>query len=130
MRSLVALSVLLAAGAAGSGCVATAEGAPGAWRRVVLVELFTSQGCSSCPPADAFVRALPSLGYGRDKVLPLTYHVDYWDRLGWKDPFADSDTTKRQTWYARSGRLRSPDGQDGLSGLYTPQMIVDGRVHF
>jgi len=121
------LSLLLAA-VAGAGCTATAEGAPSAWRRIVLVELFTSQGCSSCPPADTFVRQLPALGFGRDKVVPLTFHVDYWDRLGWKDPFANPQFTKRQAWYARSATLRSPDGPSGLDGIYTPQMIVDGLV--
>ena len=116
--------------AAAAGCSATAQGAPVPWNRVVLVELFTSQGCSSCPPADAFVRDLPKLGLGRDKVIPLTFHVDYWDRLGWKDPFANLDFTNRQEWYSRSKTLRSPDGQAGLEGIYTPQMIVDGVVHF
>jgi len=76
------------------------------------------------------VRQLPSLGFGSDKVVPLTFHVDYWDRLGWKDPFATRAFTGRQEWYADSGRLRSPDGSAGLDGLYTPQMIVDGAVHF
>jgi hypothetical protein len=111
------------------GCSSTARSAP-AWRRPVLVELYTSQGCSSCPPADAFVRALPGLGLGRDRVVPLTFHVDYWDRLGWKDPFAARAFTGRQEWYAGSGKLRSPDGAAGLDGLYTPQMIVDGGVQF
>src|SRR5215471_14451080 len=121
----------LALGAlAAVGCSAPAEGAPSAWRRVVLLELFTSQGCSSCPPADAFVREMPGLGFGRDKVVPLTYHVDYWDRLGWKDPFANPAFTDRQEWYARSKKLRSPEGQAGIDGIYTPQMIVDGGVHF
>jgi len=96
----------------------------------VLVELFTSQGCSSCPAADALVRALPSLGLGRDKVVPLTFHVDYWDGLGWKDRFASVDFTRRQEWYARSRTLRAPDGRGSPSGLYTPQMIVNGQVHF
>jgi hypothetical protein len=123
------VSLLLAA-LAGAGCSARAEGAPSAWKRVVLVELYTSQGCSSCPPADTFVRQLPALGFGRDKVVPLTFHVDYWDRLGWKDPFANPEFTRRQEWYARSPTLRPPDGQSGLDGLYTPQMIVDGVVHF
>jgi hypothetical protein len=62
--------------------------------------------------------------------VPLTFHVDYWDDLGWKDPFATSAFTERQRWYARSHRLRSPDGEAGMSGIYTPQMIVDGLVHF
>ena len=96
----------------------------------MLVELFTSQGCSSCPPADAFMRELPALALGRDKVVPLTFHVDYWDRLGWKDPFANPAFTDRQQWYSRSGRLRSPDGPGGLEGIYTPQMIVDGTIQF
>src|SRR5690348_12259422 len=119
---------LLAAAAA--GCSSTARGAPTEWRRPVLVELYTSQGCSSCPPADAFLRELPALGLGRDKVVPLTFHVDYWDRLGWKDPFASGAYTGRQEWYARSSKLRSPDGASGLDGLYTPQMIVNGTVQF
>jgi len=95
----------------------------------VLVELFTSQGCSSCPPADAFVLALPRLGFGRDRVVPLTFHVDYWDDLGWKDPFASPAFTERQRAYARSGLLSSPAGEDGIHGVYTPQMVVGGRVH-
>ena len=119
---------LLAAAAA--GCSSTARGAPAPWRHPVLVELYTSQGCSSCPPADAFVRQLPTLGFGRDKVVPLTFHVDYWDRLGWKDPFASGAFTERQEWYSHSSKLRSPDGAAGLDGLYTPQMIVDGAVQF
>ncbi|HTA21122.1 MAG TPA: DUF1223 domain-containing protein [Polyangia bacterium] len=106
-----------------------AHAAAASWRRVVLVELFTSQGCSSCPAADAFVRDLPTLGLSRDKVVPLTFHVDYWDGLGWKDRFARPEFTARQEWYARGGRLRPPEGTAGISGLYTPQMIVDGRVH-
>lgn len=122
--SIVALPALLAAMPPATGRAATP------WRRAVLVELFTSQGCSSCPPADAFVRDLPKLGLGQDKVVPLTFHIDYWDRLGWKDPFSSPDFTERQQWYARSGRLRSPDGAGGLDGLYTPQMIVGGAVQF
>ncbi len=128
MQSRSVPILLLAAAAA--GCSAPAQGAPAPWKRVVLAELFTSQGCSSCPPADAFVRELPTLGLGRDKVIPLTFHVDYWDRLGWKDPFANPDFTSRQEWYSRSKTLRAPDGQRGLEGIYTPQMIVDGAVHF
>jgi hypothetical protein len=76
------------------------------------------------------VRQLAALGLGPDKVVPLTFHVDYWDRLGWKDPFASGAFTERQEWYAHSGKLRSPDGASGLDGLYTPQMIVDGAVQF
>ncbi|HZL18989.1 MAG TPA: DUF1223 domain-containing protein [Polyangia bacterium] len=121
-----ALIFLLVAG----GDLRPARGASVGWNRVVLVELFTSQGCSSCPPADEFVRDFPRLGLGPEKVLPLTFHVNYWDDLGWRDPFASPAFTERQRWYADSGRLRSPGGAGGLSGLYTPQMIVDGTVHF
>jgi hypothetical protein len=126
MRSKLARTLLLLGGLAGCG---SAHGATAPWRRVVLVELFTSQGCSSCPAADAFVRELPALGLGRDKVAPLTFHVDYWDGLGWKDRFAKPEFTARQEWYARATKLRSPDGEDGITGLYTPQMIIDGEVH-
>jgi hypothetical protein len=126
------LAVLAVAGCSSGKAEAAPAAATPSWRRVVLVELFTSQGCSSCPPADAFVRDLPALGFGRDKVIPLTYHVDYWDLLGWKDPFASPSNTRRQGWYARSATLRSPEGQrgQGIQGIYTPQMIVDGQVHF
>lgn len=113
-----------------SSCMRPARGATDAWNRVVLVELFTSQGCSSCPPADALVRDFPRQGLGPEKVLPLTFHVNYWDDLGWRDPFATPAFTERQRWYADSGRLRPPGGSGGLAGLYTPQMIVDGTVHF
>jgi len=113
--------------ATAAGCVPVAEAAP---PHPVLLELYTSQGCSSCPPADAFVRELPRLGFGRDRVVPLTFHVDYWDDLGWKDPFASPAFSERQRAYARAGRLVSPDGSDGIHGSYTPQMIVAGRVHF
>jgi hypothetical protein len=130
VRSPLLLALPFLVGGAGCAVSAAAEGAPEAWRRVVLVELFTSQGCSSCPAADELLRELPQLGFTREKVVPLAYHVDYWDGLGWKDPFASTAFTKRQEWYARSGRLRSPDGQAGLTGLYTPQMIVGGTVHF
>jgi hypothetical protein len=81
--------------------------------RPVVVELFTSQGCSSCPPADALLAELAR----RDDVLALGFHVTYWDRLGWKDPLSSPPATERQRDYAR----RFNDGQ-----LYTPQMVIDG----
>ena len=83
---------------------------------VVVVELFTSQGCSSCPPADRILGELAD----EDDVIALAYHVDYWDYLGWKDEFASPDFTNRQRAYARAKGERT---------IYTPQMIVGGRDH-
>lgn len=88
--------------------------APGAQAGPVVVELFTSQGCSSCPPADAILHKLAQ----RDDVLPLAFHVDYWDYIGWKDRFADPAFTRRQKAYAAAA---------GRNMIYTPQMIVMGQ---
>ncbi len=81
-----------------------------------VVELFTSQGCSSCPPAD---KILADYAKGHD-VLALAWHVDYWNYLGWKDTFSSSQFTDRQKRYAKSLRERQ---------IYTPQAIVNGRSH-
>ncbi len=81
-----------------------------------VVELFTSQGCSSCPPAD---RVLGELAQ-RDDVVALAYHVDYWNYLGWRDTFSSEQSTKRQYDYARTL---------GRKSVYTPQVIVNGRDH-
>jgi len=85
---------------------------------VALVELFTSEGCSSCPPADAWLRRLPAAGYGADRVVPLALHVDYWDYIGWKDRFASARYTERQRAYSAIGNARF---------IYTPQVVFDGR---
>ena len=81
----------------------------------VVVELFTSQGCSSCPPADALFHELAV----RDDVIALSLHVDYWDYIGWVDEFADPAHSERQRAYATTGGRRS---------IYTPQMIVNGTT--
>ena len=100
---LAAASVALAAGP-----ISAAEPGP------VLVELFTSQGCSSCPRADAALARL----VGRDDVLPLAFHVTYWDRLGWRDTLGNAEFDQRQRWYA--GLLGT--------GAYTPQAVVAGEI--
>jgi len=82
----------------------------------VVLELFTSQGCSSCPPADALLESYAR----RDDVIALSVPVDYWDRLGWKDTFASRQHTNRQQEYASA----RGDGQ-----VYTPQVVVSGRIH-
>ena len=80
----------------------------------VVVELFTSQGCSSCPPADEMMAVLAE----REDVIALSLHVDYWDYIGWKDEFADPGHAKRQRAYAQ---------QAGRRSIYTPEMIVNGE---
>lgn len=100
IAATAALSLTLATSAA-------AEGDP------VVIELFTSQGCSSCPPADKLMHDLAQ----RDDVIGLALHVDYWDYIGWKDEYADPDHAVRQRAYARQG---------GRSMIYTPQMVVNG----
>ena len=80
----------------------------------VVVELFTSQGCSACPPADALLARLTE----RSDVIPLALHVDYWDYIGWADGFASPAFTRRQKNYARAHGARS---------IYTPQMVIDGE---
>lgn len=103
LAAVTALSAL-------SGAAALAD------NELVVVELFTSQGCSSCPPADALLEELTS----RDDVLPLALHVDYWDYLGWADSFARPENTARQKAYARMAGERT---------IYTPQIVVGGVEH-
>lgn len=102
--------ISLAAPAAGSTCRVEAAGTPPR-----VVELYTSEGCNSCPPAD---RWLSSLRADASEVIAVAFHVDYWDRLGWRDRFADPRHAERQAQQQR---------RSGVSYSYTPQVIVDGR---
>jgi hypothetical protein len=90
--------------------------------RPVVLELFTSEGCSSCPPADAFLKQVAEAGRVNDvDVIAIEEHVDYWDRLGWRDPFSSQDWTERQEQYAHVFRHDGP---------FTPQFVVNGRRDF
>lgn len=103
------------------GC-ATASGEPSPDAAPVVVELFTSQGCSSCPPAEALLDKLARDGKVAGRaVLPLAFHVDYWDDLGWPDPFASPAWSERQREYARAL---------GDNRVYTPELVVAGRIGF
>ena len=132
MKAII-LTVVLAITSSFSGCLTqsaqenSAADIPSApvskgGKQPVLVELFTSEGCSSCPPADKVLMTLQ-----RDQLVPnaevitLGFHVDYWDRLGWKDRFSSAEFTRRQEAYA---------AQFGNDSSYTPQIVVDGVSEF
>ncbi len=85
-----------------------------------VVELFTSEGCSSCPPADELIARLQK-EMSNDPIYILSFHVDYWDRLGWKDPFSSASNSNRQREYAE---------RFNLSSVYTPQAIINGTQEF
>ena len=116
--SLVAVSLLLplllspVLGAAAPACTATSGATVPA-----VVELYTSEGCDSCPPADRWLGSLKAAA-ARGAVLPLAFHIDYWDYLGWKDPFADPAFGARHREMASAG---------GAKVVYTPQVLYDGR---
>jgi hypothetical protein len=90
----------------------------GSYAPVAVLELFTSEGCSSCPSAD---RLLPELAKLDSNIIPLSFHVDYWNRLGWEDPFSNSGYSDRQRAYSR---------QFNLESIYTPQLVVNGEYEF
>jgi hypothetical protein len=104
------LAILVASVVSVSASLVAAQSGP------VVVELYTSQGCSSCPPADEMLHELA----GRSDVIALALHVDYWDYIGWKDEFGNPAFTQRQHQYARVAGARS---------VFTPQFVIGGRDH-
>ena len=110
-RIVASLLMIASAGAPGAEC--TVHSGPQAR---ALVELYTSEGCSSCPPADRWLSTLAASGDRR--VVPIAFHVSYWDYIGWKDRFADARYTERQ---------RDMAAVQGASMVYTPQVMIGGR---
>ena len=114
MRISDAINLLFFAGVWSFGCISS-DATDTSPQQTVLVELFTSEGCSSCPPAD---RLLSKLARNNPNIIILGEHVDYWNSLGWKDPFSSEESTQRQITYCK--RL-------GVKTLYTPQAFIDGK---
>jgi hypothetical protein len=112
---ILALAIVLATTGTSRGQAIIGESSPG---RVSLIELYTSEGCSSCPSADRWFTQLRSQPGLWNRFVPVGFHVDYWDYLGWRDRFADARFSDRQRLYARVGRT---------SAVYTPGFIMDGR---
>ena len=88
-------------------------------QQTVLIELYTSEGCNSCPPAEEYLNALKQHQKLWHAYIPIAFHVDYWDYIGWRDPYAHSAHAKRQSWYAK---------QRNLSTVYTPAFVVNGKA--
>ncbi len=112
--SLTALAALIASGAAAAAQCTAESGA----RRVPMLELYTSEGCNSCPPADHWVSGLPGRGLSAEQVVTLAFHVDYWNYLGWADPFAKAEYSARQRAASLRNRARF---------VYTPQLLLNGK---
>ena len=113
MRAFYIVGLLTLASPAWANTQCSVNSGP---NHTALLELYTSEGCSSCPPADQWLASLPGQGLAPGKVVPLAFHVDYWDKLGWADPFAQAAFTQRQR--ERNGRL---------GWVYTPQFMLDGE---
>jgi hypothetical protein len=108
-------AVLIAAMAPAHAKECSARSGP---HTVALVELYTSEGCNSCPPADRWLQSLGAKGYAPDRVVPLSLHVNYWDYIGWKDPYAQQRFSDRQRRLAQVMRARI---------VYTPQVMLQGK---
>ena len=113
LRTYALLALFAAQPAWAAGCKAE-SGA----RTTALVELYTSEGCSSCPPADRWLSGLAGQGFAPNKVVPLALHVDYWDYIGWKDPYAKREFSQRQRKLTRLQRQAL---------VYTPQVMLQGK---
>lgn len=114
MRVLIAIMLLLT----GSSVFAAQAEFRSGHGQVALIELYTSEGCSSCPPADRFLASLKDRPGLFKTFIPLAFHVDYWDYLGWKDPFAEAAFSRRQRTYQSQGHTHS---------VYTPQFVINGH---
>jgi hypothetical protein len=114
--TFVTLTILLSAfNNASLAATCTAESTD---HRVAVLELYTSEGCSSCPPADRWLNSLRDHGFDTRRVIPLAFHVDYWDYIGWSDRFAQPVFSQRQ---------RMAAARNNATFVYTPQFIIDGR---
>lgn len=113
-----AIAITLSLPAASAFAAALECAAKSGDARVPLLELYTSEGCDSCPPADRWVSELRKQGLATGRVIPLSFHVDYWNHIGWKDPFSDRKYSERQ--HEISSRNRS-------TFVYTPQLVLNGK---
>src|SRR5258708_18285356 len=122
IRLTAGLATALLSGVVTMSAQSTVSTAPAPPPRVILVELFTSEGCSSCPPADALLRQIDGTRPRADQlIVGISEHVTYWNSLGWTDPFSSSIYTDRQNAYGV---------RFGLDSIYTPQMVVNGTEQF